>query len=257
MAAATEELSATAKLEAIKVELEMARGVQEASGLPAVREMLKTLTRREPVVLSLVDAFRRSGDSAAQHDAERVLEAVMAEMARLIDAAGSLAERAALAATGGGGSGSQVAADSAAAQPVRSMTGSGASSGPTDTASTPKERHHKHHHKHHHRRHESKKAASPSPAAQPTSTPAPQQQQPTSPVPTTTTPTTPAPAAPAPQSPGQLAQVDKMTDETRALMAGPPEIPPEEIELADLIGTGAFGKVYRGRVRGKPVAVKV
>mmetsp|Transcript_17936 Transcript_17936/g.50540 ORF Transcript_17936/g.50540 Transcript_17936/m.50540 type:complete len:529 (+) Transcript_17936:60-1646(+) len=36
-----------------------------------------------------------------------------------------------------------------------------------------------------------------------------------------------------------------------------PEISPSEIELEKLIGEGTFGKVYRGKCRGKEVAVKV
>jgi serine/threonine protein kinase len=38
---------------------------------------------------------------------------------------------------------------------------------------------------------------------------------------------------------------------------GPPEIHPYEIELQQKIGQGSFGSVYKGRCRGKDVAIKV
>lgn len=38
---------------------------------------------------------------------------------------------------------------------------------------------------------------------------------------------------------------------------GPPEISRDEIDIFDPLGEGMFGAVYRGRCRGKDVAVKV
>jgi serine/threonine protein kinase len=38
---------------------------------------------------------------------------------------------------------------------------------------------------------------------------------------------------------------------------GPPEIHPYEIELQEKIGHGSFGSVYKGRCRGKDVAIKI
>jgi len=54
----------------------------------------------------------------------------------------------------------------------------------------------------------------------------------------------------------------QVKDQANAIsaMEGPPEIPAEEIQFdktRDLIGEGAFGKVYRAKCRGKDVAVKM
>jgi serine/threonine protein kinase len=38
---------------------------------------------------------------------------------------------------------------------------------------------------------------------------------------------------------------------------GPPEIDPSEITLEEKIGSGSFGKVYKGKCRQKPVAIKI
>ena len=38
---------------------------------------------------------------------------------------------------------------------------------------------------------------------------------------------------------------------------GPPEILPTEIEGFDVIGVGSFGKVIKGKCRGKEVAIKI
>lgn len=38
---------------------------------------------------------------------------------------------------------------------------------------------------------------------------------------------------------------------------GPPEISRDEIEIFESLGEGMFGAVYRGKCRGKDVAVKV
>ena len=48
-----------------------------------------------------------------------------------------------------------------------------------------------------------------------------------------------------------------VSEDTRVLAAGPPDIPASEIQLGVKIGTGSYGTVYKGRVRGKLVAVKV
>jgi len=48
-----------------------------------------------------------------------------------------------------------------------------------------------------------------------------------------------------------------MSADTRELVEGPPDIPESEIQLGTKIGGGSFGSVYRARVRGKLVAVKV
>lgn len=38
---------------------------------------------------------------------------------------------------------------------------------------------------------------------------------------------------------------------------GPPEIQPDEIHCLEVIGSGSFGKVVRGKCRGKEVAIKI
>lgn len=38
---------------------------------------------------------------------------------------------------------------------------------------------------------------------------------------------------------------------------GPPEIAPDEIHCLEVIGSGSFGKVVRGKCRGKEVAIKI
>ena len=48
-----------------------------------------------------------------------------------------------------------------------------------------------------------------------------------------------------------------VSEDTRVLAEGPPDIPESEIQLGVKIGTGSYGSVYKGRVRGKLVAVKV
>ena len=48
-----------------------------------------------------------------------------------------------------------------------------------------------------------------------------------------------------------------MSEDTLVLAEGPPDIPESEIQLGVKIGTGSYGSVYKGRVRGKLVAVKV
>ena len=55
----------------------------------------------------------------------------------------------------------------------------------------------------------------------------------------------------------QESVLKNLSGDTKTLVEGPPEIPSSEIELGAKIGGGAFGAVYRGRVRGKLVAVKV
>ena len=48
-----------------------------------------------------------------------------------------------------------------------------------------------------------------------------------------------------------------VSSDTLVLAEGPPDIPESEIQLGVKIGTGSYGSVYKGRVRGKLVAVKV
>ena len=66
-----------------------------------------------------------------------------------------------------------------------------------------------------------------------------------------------------PATPREIARTSQealmrvLAGDTRVLVEGPPEIPSAEIELGARIGGGTFGAVYRGRVRGKLVAVKV
>jgi len=59
----------------------------------------------------------------------------------------------------------------------------------------------------------------------------------------------------APQSGAPTASTVDSSSFDSAL--GPPEIDPSEIEIEGEIGVGSFGKVFRGRCRQKPVAVKV
>ncbi|GAM23718.1 hypothetical protein SAMD00019534_068930 [Acytostelium subglobosum LB1] len=76
--------------------------------------------------------------------------------------------------------------------------------------------------------------------------------------PTSSSATTPMISVLSPQLQQQMLLQKKRISQRNN--SGPPEIPPEEINFdpkTDLLGGGAYGKVYKATCRGKPVAVKV
>jgi serine/threonine protein kinase len=250
--------------------------LEEASGLEAIRGALQVLGRRQELLMRVLAKYRSDPASdKALAEGERLLDRVIEQIARLIDMASAMAQKTP-------GAFSKAVASHAAASPappsittIPASSSGGGSASSSSTTPTPKSSSHKHkskasstekgEHKHKSSRSaSSKKEAKTDAAAAPTLYPpaaVQQQQPPPRVIPVTAAAPAPAPI-PVPPAAAAAAAAASMqpSESTRALLAGPPEIPPEEIEFdpdKDLLGGGAFGKVYRAKCRGKLVAVKI
>eukprot|EP00727_Mastigamoeba_balamuthi_P008772 m51a1_g4517 putative sh2 domain-containing protein (688) ;mRNA; f:422969-426165 len=226
--------------------------LQESDGLESIRSALRTLGRRQETLLRMNNLHRQENALDKLSEGERLLDKLIEQIARLIDMASAMAQKTPGAFT------------KAVATPTLPDTPPPRSG----EHKKDKDKEHRHRsstsssskHKHDKRSKEQQKpaaAAAPvvpfvSVAAPPAHMPAHQQQ------PVVAAAFAPAGADAAQQQ--QQQQWSQPSEASRTILAGPPEIPPEEIVFdpdKDFIGGGAFGKVYRAKCRGKLVAVKV